>query len=96
MGIWVHTVCKNDFLNHKQMTNQTTIVVIGALRVKFLLRKCTKTKMDGRIQFHWKTQSVSICLSFQNRLYLKEVICSQGRLFLNEVICSQGEQILPF
>ena len=27
--IWVHTVCKNDFWNHKQ----TTIVVIGSLRV---------------------------------------------------------------
>ena len=24
---------KNDFLNHKQMTRQTTIVVIGGLRV---------------------------------------------------------------
>ena len=32
--IWVHTVCKNDFKNHKQMTKQTTIVVIGSLRVK--------------------------------------------------------------
>ena len=32
--IWVHTVCKNDFENHKQMTKQTTIVVIGSLRVK--------------------------------------------------------------
>ena len=31
--IWVHTVCKNDFLNHKQMTKQMTIVVIGSLRV---------------------------------------------------------------
>ena len=30
----VHTVCKNDFWNHKQMTKQTTIVVIGSLRVK--------------------------------------------------------------
>ena len=28
------TVCKNDFQNHKQMTKQTTIVVIGSLRVK--------------------------------------------------------------
>ena len=25
--VWVHTVCKNDFLNHKQMIKQTTIVV---------------------------------------------------------------------
>ena len=32
--IWVHTVCRNDFQNHKQMTKQTTIVVIGGLRVK--------------------------------------------------------------
>ena len=32
--IWVHIVCKNDFSNHKQMTKQTTIVVIGSLRVK--------------------------------------------------------------
>ena len=31
--IWVHTVYRNDFQNHKQMTKQTTIVVIGALRV---------------------------------------------------------------
>ena len=30
--IWVHTVCKNDFKNHKQMT----IVVIGSLRVKMI------------------------------------------------------------
>ena len=30
----VHTVCKNDFQNHKQMTKQMTIVVTGALRVK--------------------------------------------------------------
>ena len=32
--IWVHTICKNDFKNHKQMTKQATIVVIGTLRVK--------------------------------------------------------------
>ena len=32
--IWVHTVCRNDFQNHKKMTKQTTIVVIGSLRVK--------------------------------------------------------------
>ena len=32
--IWVHTVCRNDFQNHKQMTKQTTIVVTGSLRVK--------------------------------------------------------------
>ena len=34
LQIWVHTVCKNDFKNHKQMTKQMTIVVTGALRVK--------------------------------------------------------------
>ena len=34
--IWVHTVCRNDFQNHKQMTKQTTILVIGALKVKKL------------------------------------------------------------
>ena len=33
--IWVHTVCKNDFYNHKQMTKQTTFVVIGSLRVNW-------------------------------------------------------------
>ena len=32
--IWVNTVCKNDFKNDKQMTKQTTIFVIGSLRVK--------------------------------------------------------------
>ena len=32
--ILFHTVCKNDFQNHKQMTKQTTTVVIGSLRVK--------------------------------------------------------------
>ena len=32
--LWGHTVCKNDFLNHKQMTKQMIIVVIGSLRVK--------------------------------------------------------------
>ena len=31
--IWVHTVCRNDFLSNWQKTKQTTIVVIGALRV---------------------------------------------------------------
>ena len=31
--IWVHTVCKNDFKNHMQMTKEMTIVVIGSLRV---------------------------------------------------------------
>ena len=35
--IWIHTVCKNDFKNHKQTTKQTTIVVIDALRDKFEL-----------------------------------------------------------
>ena len=35
--IWVHTVCKNDFKNHKQMTKQTTIVVTGALRVNVFI-----------------------------------------------------------
>ena len=29
----VHTVCKNDFQNYKQMTKQTTILMIGSLRV---------------------------------------------------------------
>ena len=38
--IWVHTVCKNDFLNHKQMTKQTTIVVIGSLRVHNVVSFC--------------------------------------------------------
>ena len=28
------SVCKNDFQNHKQMTKQLTVVVIGSLRVK--------------------------------------------------------------
>ena len=37
--IWVHTVCKNDFYNQKQMTKQTTTVVTGALRVKKQLHK---------------------------------------------------------
>ena len=32
--IWVHTVCKTDFKNHKQMTKQTTIVVLCSLMVK--------------------------------------------------------------
>ena len=32
--IWVHTVCRNDFKNHKQKTKQMTIVVTGTLRVK--------------------------------------------------------------
>ena len=36
--IWVYTVYKNDFQNHKQMTKQTTIVVIGSLRIKLLLQ----------------------------------------------------------
>ena len=35
--IWVHTVCNNDFENHKQMTKQKTIVVTGALRVLLLV-----------------------------------------------------------
>ena len=30
------TVCKNDFQNHKQMTKQVTVIVIGSLRVKML------------------------------------------------------------
>ena len=30
--IWIHNVCKNDLKNHKQMTKQMTIVVIGSLR----------------------------------------------------------------
>ena len=34
-AVWSgHTVCKNDFQNHKQTTKQMTIVVIGSLRVK--------------------------------------------------------------
>ena len=32
--IWVHTVCKNDFENQKQMTKQTTIILIGSLNVQ--------------------------------------------------------------
>ena len=31
--MWVHTVCRSDFLSNQQKTKQTTIVVIGALRV---------------------------------------------------------------
>ena len=31
---WSTLFAKNDFKNHKQMTKQTTLVVIGALRVK--------------------------------------------------------------
>ena len=40
----VHTVCKNEFKNHKQMTKQTTIVVIGSLRVNAML-ECAVTKV---------------------------------------------------
>ena len=35
--IWVRTVCKNDFKNHKQMTKQMTIVVIGSLRANMVI-----------------------------------------------------------
>ena len=38
--ISVHTVCKNDFQNHKQMTKQMTIVMIGSLRVKDIKISC--------------------------------------------------------
>ena len=31
---WVLTVCKTDFKNYKQMTNQMTIVVTGNVKVK--------------------------------------------------------------
>ena len=31
---WVLTVCKTDFKNHKQMTNQMTIIVTGNVKVK--------------------------------------------------------------
>ena len=40
--IWVHTVCKNDFKDHKQTTKQTTIVSIGTLRVN---KDCVGTNM---------------------------------------------------
>ena len=33
--IWVLTVYKTDFKNHKQMTKQMTAVLIGNLRVKW-------------------------------------------------------------
>ena len=55
--IWGHTVCKNDFYNHKQMTKQTTIVVIGTLRVNNIstlerdkrdTRRKRKIKEEGR------------------------------------------------
>ena len=32
--IWVHTVGRSNFKSNRQKTKQTTIVVIGALRVK--------------------------------------------------------------
>ena len=45
--IWVHTVCKNDFYNHKQMTKQTTIVVIGSLRIKLIFFQSLKKTCLG-------------------------------------------------
>ena len=41
--IRVHTVCKNDFYNHKQMTKQMTIVVIGSLRVNAIEKHCSSS-----------------------------------------------------
>ena len=35
--IWVHTVCRNVFKINWQKTKQMTIVVIGALRVKYCI-----------------------------------------------------------
>ena len=35
--IWSTLFAKNDFKNHKQMTKQTTVVVIGNFRVNLLL-----------------------------------------------------------
>ena len=32
-----HCLQKNDFITHKQMTKQTTIVVIDSLRVKYIV-----------------------------------------------------------
>ena len=47
--IWVHTVCKNDFKNQKQMAKQT-IVVIGSLRVKYAsLCSCVGQKFEIKI-----------------------------------------------
>ena len=43
--IWVHTVCKNDFQNHKQMIKQTTTVVIGSLRVMVYVCHCDVSQM---------------------------------------------------
>ena len=37
--IWVHTVCKLSFKIASQMTKQTTIVVMGSLRVKLSERQ---------------------------------------------------------
>ena len=54
--IWVHTVYKNDFKSHKQMTKQTTIVVIGSLRVKMTFSNIfyyfsEKIKLDSSYEF---------------------------------------------
>ena len=55
--IWVHTVCRNDFQNHKQKTKQTTIVVIGALRIKDMYQESFYN-----IQFHGEIRNNMITL----------------------------------
>ena len=58
--IWVHTVCKNDFENHKQMTKQTTIVVIGSLRVKGSIFLKNRHILSNNSQINWHTSVYSI------------------------------------
>ena len=44
------TVCRKDFSNHKQTIKQTTIVVTGSLRVKFLSYE--ESKYNGDSEFY--------------------------------------------
>ena len=63
----MHTVCKNDFKNHKQMTKQTTIVMIGSLRVNsgillYLSFLCPAIQRMVERAYNFTTVRPSVCL----------------------------------
>ena len=95
--LWVHTVCRNDFWNHKQMTKQMTIVVIGGLRIKLklsynewsVLTHCRLNELPHTI--YWKSPVSILGMSgYVIYIFLEKnglTICKQWRPWSDAAFC---------
>ena len=68
---------QNDFKNHKQMTKQTIIVVIGSLRVKWIFFRFLGRSLVSNLMVQTSENETRICIFFFFFVYVEVLWPSQ-------------------